>query len=259
MHRRQVLGALSAAALMSQESHSESASAAWLEVRFWRLHNTPEKQGARVAEYLEHGLTPALARSGANLAGAFSIVIGPDSPCYVTLTQYSSLAVMQETVTKLKADTEHSQSLEQLNSGSGLPFVRVESSLLRSFDVMPQPTILESSGKPARTFELRTYEAQTFSTLTRKVGMFNHAEAGIFERLGFRPVFFGETIVGPRQPNLMYMLSYDDLAAHDRLWKSFISDPEWKKLSTQPELTDPQIVANINNVILAPLSFSPIR
>jgi hypothetical protein len=81
----------------------------------------------------------------------------------------------------------------------------------------------------------------------------------IFQRLGFRPVFFGETIVGSRQPNLTYMLSYDDLAMRNRLWKAFVSDPEWKKLSSRPELKDAEIVANISNAILAPLKFSPIH
>jgi hypothetical protein len=56
----------------------------------------------------------------------------------------------------------------------------------------------------------------------------------------------------------MYMLSFDDLAARERLWGEFGSDPEWKKLSSQPELKDSQIVANISNVILRPLSFSLI-
>ena len=89
--------------------------------------------------------------------------------------------------------------------------------------------------------------------------MFNNGEMQIFERLGMRPIFFGETIVGPKQPNLTYMLSYDSLAARDELWHAFGSDPEWKKLSTQPELKDEQIVANISNVILRPLWFSVIR
>jgi hypothetical protein len=89
--------------------------------------------------------------------------------------------------------------------------------------------------------------------------MFNNGEAQIFERLGMRPVFFGETIAGPKQPNLNYMLSYDDLAARDKLWYAFGSDPEWKKLSGQPQLKDAEIVANISNVILRPLTFSPIR
>jgi hypothetical protein len=89
--------------------------------------------------------------------------------------------------------------------------------------------------------------------------MFNNGEMQIFERLGMRPVFFGETIAGPRQPNLNYMLSYDDLAARDKLWSAFANDPEWKKLSGEPQLKDAEIVANISNVILRPLRFSPIH
>ena len=160
----------------------------------------------------------------------------------------------------LRADAEHERALEKLSAGAGMPFVRVESSLMRSFDHMPRITYPDrAEGRPARIFELRTYESQSFLTLRRKVAMFNNGEAQIFERLGMRPVFFGETIVGPRQPNLNYMLSYDDLGARDRLWHAFTNDPEWKKLSSQPELKDAQIVANISNVILSPLPFSIIR
>jgi hypothetical protein len=166
---------------------------------------------------------------------------------------------MQDILAKLTADEQHQQALQKLSSGSGLPFVRVDSSLLRSFDGMPEPAVSAPSGKSARIFELRTYESQTFLTLARKVGMFNTGEMGIFQRLGFRPVFFGETIVGSSQPNLTYMLSYDNLSDRERLWRAFGSDPEWKKLASQPELKDSEIVANISNVILAPLRFSAIQ
>jgi hypothetical protein len=258
MDRRQLLAGLGASLVLRGESPSQSAPS-FLELRSWQLHNTPEGQTSRVSEYLQNGLGPALSRAGAKLAGVFSTVIGSESPCIYTLSQFASLGAMQEALSKLQADAEHSRELERLGTGSGLPFVRVESSLLRSFDVMPQPAILQNSGKPPRVFELRTYESQSFVTLTRKVGMFNEAEAKIFESLGLRPVFFGETIVGPRQPNLKYMLSYDSLAARDELWKSFIGDPRWKQLSSRPELKDSEIVANISNVILAPLPFSEIR
>ncbi len=243
---------------MSGEARAGEGSA-YLELKVWHLHNTSEHQSARVSEYLQNGLAPALSKAGAKLAGAFSTVIGPESPSLVTLTEYASLAAMQEVLDKVKMDAAHSQELDKLSAGPGLPFVRAESSLLRSFDVMPQPTILPAAGKPPRVFELRTYESQSFVTLARKVGMFNTGEAKIFERLGFRPVFFGETLVGPKQPNLKYMLSYDNLAARDQLWSKFISDPEWKQLSGQPELKDAEIVANISNVILGPLPFSQIR
>ena len=259
MDRRQLLAGLGASMLMNAESPSQQTPA-FLEVKFWRLHNSPENQTARVSEYLQNGLAPALARGGAKLVGAFSTVIGPESPCLMTLTVFDSLGEMQQVLIKIKSDSEHLRELEKLNAGPGLALVRVESSVLRCFAGMPRPAISQSaSGGSPRAFELRTYESQSFLTLARKVEMFNNGEMQIFERLGFRPVFFGETVVGPRQPNLMYMLSYDNLAARDRLWQTFINDPEWKKLSGRPELKDSEIVANISNVILAPLAFSETR
>lgn len=260
MQRRELLAGLAASALTSFETRAATVPNTFLELKTWRLHNTAEDQPPRVADYLESGLAPALARAGAKLAGAFSNIIGPDGPYYVTLTQYASLGEMQDVLAKIAADEAHHSALEKLSSGTGLPFVRVESSLLRSFDGMPAPAIPASREKrPPRIFELRTYESQTFLTLARKVGMFNNGEMQIFERLGMRPVFFGETLVGPRQPNLNYMLSYDDLDARDKLWHAFGTDPEWKKLSTEPQLRDAEIVANISNAILRPLTFSPIR
>jgi hypothetical protein len=236
------------------------ASNTYLELKVWRLHNSDENQATRVADYLQSGLAPALSRNGAKLTGAFSNVIGEEGPYYVTLAEYPSLKAFEDVFTALRSDPAHERELEKLSSGSGVPFVRVESGILRSFDRMPEIAFPDAAEKrPPRVFELRTYESQSFVTLRRKVAMFNNGEMQIFQRLGMRPVFFGETIVGPRQPNLHYMLSYDDLAARDTLWHAFGTDPEWRKLSTQPQLSDPQIVANISNSILRPLTFSMIR
>ena len=38
----------------------------------------------------------------------------------------------------------------------------------------------------------------------------------------------------------------------------FGGDPEWRKLSSTPGYTDPEIVSNINNVLLRPASYSQI-
>lgn len=260
MNRRDMLRGVAGSALIAFESQGANAGNVYLELKIWRLHNSEEKQSERVAKYLESGLAPALARAGSKLTGAFANVIGEDGPYYATLAQYASLGAMQEALAKLASDEAYQSEVQKLCAGPGLPFMRVESSLLRSFDVMPQPAIaIGSEGRPARIFELRTYESQNFVTLARKIAMFNQGEAGIFERLGMRPVFFGETIVGGKQPNLMYMLSFDSLAERERRWSAFGSDPEWKKLSSRPELKDAEIVANISNVILRPLEFSAVR
>ncbi|MBV9761410.1 MAG: NIPSNAP family protein [Acidobacteriaceae bacterium] len=257
MNRRKLVAGLAASTMMGVAGRGAPGAPTYLELKTWRLHNSPEKQSDRLSAYLDTGLGPALARSGAKLAGAFVNVVGPDGPYFVTLAQYQSLGELQRVLTSLAADEEHRLAMEKLSSGPGLPFVRVESSLLRSFDIMPAPDV--SAAPHARVFELRTYESQTFVTLARKVGMFNGGEAGIFKRLGMRPVFFGETIVGAKQPNLTYMLSFDSLAERDRLWSGFVADPEWQKLSSDPQLKDDQIVANISNVILRGLPFSAIR
>jgi hypothetical protein len=122
--------------------------------------------------------------------------------------------------------------------------------------VQPPPS---DAKRPPRIFELRTYESNNGTTLARKIRMFNEGEAAIFKRLGMQPVFFGETIVGSKMPSLTYMLSYDDLAARDRLWKEFGADPEWQKLRSKPGYSDAEIVSNISNQILRPLPFSEIR
>jgi hypothetical protein len=261
MQRRELLAGLALSALAGEaQTDPQKVPNTFLELKTWRLHNSAEEQAARLSDYLEGGLSPALSSSGGALIGAFSNVIGQDGPYYVTLAQYPSLNMFQGSLAHLASDAAHLRELRKLSTGAAFPFVRVESSLLRSFDVFPAAALPDKSEKrPPRIFELRTYESQSYLTLTRKVGMFNNGEAQIFERLKMRPVFFGETLVGPRQPNLTYILSFDDLASRDNLWHDFGSDPEWKALVAHPELKDPEIVANISNVILRPLAFSLIR
>ena len=55
MKRRQMLAGLAASALGSAEVSGQKAPS-YLELKTWRLHNSAENQGQRVAEYLEHAL-----------------------------------------------------------------------------------------------------------------------------------------------------------------------------------------------------------
>lgn len=256
--RRAVLAGLAASAISPMPAEPAPTHNTFLELKTWKLHNSAENQTQRVADFLGSSLAPALERADAKLVGAFANVIGEDGPYYVTLTEFPSLGGFERTLDALASDKEYLTAADRLSTGSGLPFVRIESSLLRSFDVFPRAAIEKGEHGP-RTFELRTYESQSLTALRRKVAMFNNGEAQIFIRLGFRPVFFGETIVGSRQPNLHYMISFDSLADHDKLWGAFGSDPAWQQLRSQPGLSDPEIVANISNVILRPLPFSQIR
>jgi hypothetical protein len=112
--------------------------------------------------------------------------------------------------------------------------------------------------KKQRLFELRTYESHSKRANKKKVEMFNQGEIAIFRRSGLTPVFFGETLIGTKMPNLTYMLVYESMAAHDKNWGTFIGDPEWHKLSTTPGYTDPEIVSSISNLFLRPTGYSQI-
>ena len=232
-----------------------------IELRYIQMRNTPDNQMQRTASFLQNVAGPALKRAGAGPLGFFVSVIAPDSPFVLTLTAYpDGLAGLESVRDKQAADQEYIHGRDAYNSGPGRGFERLESALLRSFEVMQKIEAPGADGKrEARIFELRTYESNNATTLARKIKMFNEGEAGIFKRLGMQPVFFGERIAGPKMPSLSYMLSYEDLAARDRLWKLFGSDPEWQKLRSQPGYSDAEIVSNISNEILRPLPFSDIR
>jgi hypothetical protein len=261
MDRRQMItGAAAMSALLSTPVRAADATKTFFEITTWRLHNSDENQTKRVSDYLESGLFPALTRAGAKPIGAFSNLIGPDGPSLFSMVQYPSLGAMQDVLTKLAADGAYEKDSQTLGAGAGMPFVTMESSLFQSLTILPEAVIpTDASTRPARIFELRTYQSQSMAARQKKAAMFNSGEIGVFQRLGMRPVFIGESVIGPRQPNITYMLSFDNLDGREKHWQAFGSDPEWKKLSSPPELKDAQIVANISNIILHPLPFSPIR
>lgn len=270
MDRRQMMtgaaiAAVGATAKLGAQQTGAGLMHRFLELKTYRLHTSDENQGRRVADYLEHGVFPALQRAGARPVAALGNLIGPDGPYIMSITQFTSLAAMDQALTKLDQDAELERTSQLLSAGltPGMtaPFVRVESSLIRCFNAFPEAILAPPAGekRTGRVFELRIYESQTPAALRLKVEMFEGGEIGVFQRLGMRPVFFGETVVGPRMPCIAYMLSFDSLAERERLWSAFGSDPEWKKISAPPQLKDAQIVGNIGNVMLRALPFSPLK
>jgi hypothetical protein len=229
-----------------------------IELRYFRMRNG--RQVERTTEYLRRGLLPASERAGIRPVGCFNAVIAPDSPFILTLASYPSLAALDTAREKLGADKELLAAADEYNSMTELSYIRMESSLLWAFPTMPTvvpPPVGEKTA--ARIFELRTYEAPNDKALVRKIKMFTDGEADLFRRSGMLPVFFAQTIVGSRMPNLTYMLAYDDLAARDKTWRAFSADPDWQELRATPGLSDAEIVNNVSNAILRPLPFSPIR
>jgi len=259
MTRRAFLPAAASTLAAGNAAAADAAKNVILELRRIQLRNSADNQRQRNNEFLKQQVA-AFGRAGAGPTGVFSSTIAPDGPFLLVLSSYPSLSAMEQVQAKLAADTEYQKALDAYNALPGLNYQRMESSLLRAFDghpnVMPPP---DDGKRPARLFELRQYESNNTATLKRKIKGFNDGEIGAFQRSGGQPVFFGETFVGARQPNLTYMLSYEDLAGRDKVWKAFGADPEWRKLRATPGLSDAETVSNITNYLVSPLPFSQIR
>lgn len=138
------------------------------------------------------------------------------------------------------------------------PFSRYETILIKSFEKMP---VVKASGvtgpKKDRVYELRSYEGPTDNLYHNKVQMFNKGdEVGIFNRLGFNAVFYGEVLFGCKMPNLMYMTSFENKQSREEHWKAFGSDPAWKQLSALPEYQHNVSKAEIT--FLTPEEFSEL-
>lgn len=259
MTRRKFVPALAAGGALLAEAADAKAPAIF-EIRTIQLRNTSENQRARLTDFLQHSAAPAFTRAGIGPCAYFASSIAADTPFVMTIATYASLAQMEQQRAKVAADAEYQKALAAFNALPGLSFERIDSMLGRAFAGFPEMVVpADTAGRTGRIFELRRYESNNATTLARKIKMFESAEIGIFQRLGMRPVFFAETIVGPKMPNLVYMLSYDDLASREKLWKAFGSDPEWQKLRAMPGLSDAEIVSNISNSLLQPLPFSPVR
>jgi hypothetical protein len=247
---------------VAQAAAPQGSASARREFYQLRRYNLLSGQQLKVTEsYFSGALIPALARLGLAPVGAFKLDIGPETPAYYLLIPGPSVETLAELDLRLAEDAEFLKAADPFwNATSAAPaFQRAEISLLAAFAGWPKltpPPAAATKGK--RIFQLRTYESPSDGEHVRKVEMFHSGEFDIFLRSGFHPVFFGDTLVGSRMPNLTYMLSFTDLAELDAKWDVFRNDPAWKKLSADPRFAFDPIVMNISNLMLSPLDCSQI-
>jgi hypothetical protein len=246
---------------MSSSTLAQAADAKpqYIELLKIRMRNTQDSMVQRTTEFFGKVWLPAAQRAGVTASGAFNALIGEDSPFLLFVLQFPTLTVWESLREKMAADKDYLKARDTYGSGP-LGYVRYETSLLRGFSSFPGIEVpAAAAGGKSRIFEIRTYESNNSITLGKKIGMFDNGEIAIFRKVGMVPVFFGETVIGQNQPNLTYMIGYDDLAARDKVWSAFGASPEWQKLRAQPGLSDGEIVSNISNSMVRPTAFSAIR
>lgn len=269
MERRKLLtSSLAASALaLSGSSFSQQATqtpSAAADREYYLLRRYQLLWGPRVRaahSFFRDALLPALNRLGIKPVGVFTTRIGPDTPAIHVLMPCASLETLANIEEHLGQDTEYLKAGDAfLNAPSLQPsYVRVQATLLRALEGWPKLVLPAATAQRGpRLFELRTYETFTEQDQTRKLEMINTGYYPIFREAGFWQVFYGNTLVGARMPDLTYMLSFPDLTEREKYWAAFFASPGWKKLSTLPRYTFEQIVSKVSNIILSPTDYSQI-
>lgn len=250
--------ALVAGGAASVEGQDQPPQRQYYELRLYHLRRGPKSD--LFDRFYRDAAIPALNRAGIERVGVFGVAVGPESPTQYVLLPHSSLESLITTPHRVANDEAFKKAgAEFLNAPAGdPPYVRIESSLMISFEGMPKLEPPNFGGNNSRLFELRTYESHSRKAHQKKVEMFNRWEMSIFRRTGLPAVFFGQTLIGTRLPNLTYMLAFENSSARDQGWTAFGADPEWKKVRSMPGYTDAEVVCDISNLLLKPAPYSQI-
>lgn len=225
-------------------------------------HFTTEAQEKMIDNYLQNALIPALHRMKLEKIGVFKPLTNDtatDKRLYV-LVPFQSLDLATKIPAKMQADkTYQTAGAEYINAvHTTPPYERIETILLQAFSLAPKMQLPAlKSGRKERVYELRSYESATEKIYRNKVQMFNQGdEIGLFKRLNFNAIFYGEVIAGNKMPNLMYLTSFENMDDRNKHWKAFADDPAWKKLSAMPEYQ--HNVSHIDITLMYPADYSDL-
>ncbi|MBO9591858.1 MAG: NIPSNAP family protein [Niabella sp.] len=209
---------------------------------YYRLqvfYYTSAQQEQQLDDYLQHALVPALHRLQLQRIGVFKALendTATEKKIYV-LVPFRELQQWTQLDERLQSDRSYLQAAASYHNSANKAGIynRIETIFLKSFSMAPALQVPQLEGpKAQRVYELRSYESSSEKRFRSKVKMFNEGgEIGIFKRLGFNAVFYGEVLAGKRMPNLMYLTTHANMEARSQNWKNFGKDSAWKQLNAQ--------------------------
>jgi hypothetical protein len=106
------------------------------------------------------------------------------------------------------------------------------------------------------------YEERIYTIMPGKMGdierRFAQHTMRLFEKHGIKVVGFWRTAIGRQNFELVYLVEFRDMNDRMEKWDAFQKDPEWIKVRNESETHGP-LVAQVENKILVPTSFSPLK
>ncbi|HLY75067.1 MAG TPA: NIPSNAP family protein [Planctomycetota bacterium] len=109
-----------------------------------------------------------------------------------------------------------------------------------------------------RLFEMRTYVANP-GKMKDLHARFREHTCKLFEKQGIVNVGYWSPTSGENAENtLVYIISYPNKDAQQKMWKAFLDDPEWKAAKTASE-KDGSLVASVKSVFMTATDYSAIK
>lgn len=242
---------------------ASAQSRSFYQLKIYHL-STPQQE-QNLDEFLGKAYLPALHRAGISKVGVFKPIPGAnkdpqDGQRVYVFVPYPSYKQFTGLDARLAKDGIYQEAgSAYLNAPhSAPPYARIETILMNAFEGSPHVEMPNLSGpRSERVYELRSYEGPTEALYRNKVDMFNKGdEIGLFRRLGFNAVFYGEVISGSRMPNLMYLTTFENKQSRDAHWDAFGKDAYWKELSAKPEYQNN--VSRNQQIFLYPTEYSDL-
>lgn len=211
-----------------------------------------------VQGWLEKRAMPLWQKHGCGPVGVFTAEIGLRMPGIFVMRVYASLAGRESVWKSLSSDPDWAAAAVDLEKEG--PASQGEDMILTTSTSFSPPIKPSAANDPKREiFELRKYETPTWKQLGYLHDRFAGGEIALFHKNGIHPLFYADTVTGPDQPNMIYMVPFENAAAREKAWAAFRGDPEWAKLREESIRKGGEIVRNIFNFIVKPTAFSMIR
>jgi|HigsolmetaAR201D_1030396.scaffolds.fasta_scaffold32747_1 NIPSNAP. len=252
MTRRQFAEILGGITMSSASAAAEPRTRFYLMQTFYLRHGT---QLQRLHDYLEGTLIPEMSRKHQGSKIALEAIVAAHLPQVVFVSGHSSLEDLRAQQAEMC-----SAGFQAWEQGEEAPYEKYSMTLLEATPYSPEVVI--PSAAPAakrRIFELRVYHSPTWRQLAALHDRFAGPEIKIFHRVGIHPILYTQTLMGSDMPNLTYLIPFENLAAREKAWDAFASDPEWIKVR-QESIERYGQIASINQISLfRATAYSPVQ
>jgi hypothetical protein len=216
-------------------------------------------QATRLADYLTRTYLPAVAKVHSTPTLVLDAQLAPHLPLVTVVSGYQSVGEMWNVRTKLNADKAFEAATDAWQAGGETPYDSMTTELLEAAEFSPDFAPLNPQPKLPRIFEMRIYQTRTLKELRGLKERFAESEVKILAHAGSQPILFGTTAIGSDNPNLTWMIAFEDMAAREKFGAAFNADPDWIKLRQQSLDRYGQIPSIRRLTLYRAAAYSPIR